>query len=346
MSDGNPRLERALAGGLTLLIAGVVTAGIFWWLGRTPAALEDPALMDGAEVPDFTLTERSGQPFGKQHLKRTIWIANFVFTSCAGICPRMTAEMSKLQKDLPEEVKFVSFSVDPARDTPEALREYAERYGAVKGRWFFLTGDRETLIDVAYKIGAQKIEQPADHGPHFVLIDQLGHIRGYYDSNDGERMERLRRDALKLAAHARPPIPVKDLPMINASLNGLSAILLFVGFLFVRSKKIGAHKGCMVAALVSSTVFLVSYLTYHYYAGATPFQGQGWVRPLYFGVLISHTVLAALVVPLAAFTLHRAWRGQFDRHMKVARWTLPIWLYVSITGVVVYLMLYYLFPAK
>lgn len=344
MSDGNARLERALAVGLGIVIAGVVAAGIFWWLGRTPGADGEPALMEGPEVPDFVLTERSGEPFGRQHLRGTVWIADFIFTNCAGICPRMAAEMARLQGDLPEEVKFVSFSVDPARDTPDALRAFADRYGAVRGRWYFLTGPRETLVELAYRIGAQKIEIPADHGPHFVLVDGLGRIRGYYDSNDAERMGRLRQDARRLVAQARPPIPVKRLPTLNASLNGLSAVLLLAGFGFIRSKRVAAHKACMVAALGCSVLFLVSYLTYHHYAGTVPFRGQGWVRPVYFGILISHTVLAAVVVPLALFTLYRAWRGQFDRHMKVARWTFPLWLYVSVTGVVVYLMLYQLFP--
>jgi uncharacterized membrane protein YozB (DUF420 family) len=100
----------------------------------------------------------------------------------------------------------------------------------------------------------------------------------------------------------------------------------------------------MLAACATSAFFLVSYLTYHYYVGSMPFRGQGWVRPLYFAILISHTILAAMIVPLAIMTLFRAWKADFHRHARLARWTLPIWLYVSVTGVIVYVMLYQLFP--
>jgi putative membrane protein len=100
----------------------------------------------------------------------------------------------------------------------------------------------------------------------------------------------------------------------------------------------------MVAAFGTSTLFLISYLTYHYHVGSRPFQGQGWVRPLYFTILISHTILAAMIVPLALITLYRAWKAEFVKHARLARWTLPIWLYVSITGVIIYVMLYQLFP--
>ncbi len=138
-------------------------------------------------------------------------------------------------------------------------------------------------------------------------------------------------------------IPLSALPALNAALNGLSACLLCAGFLCIRRKQVTAHKACMLSAFVTSTVFLVSYLTYHYHVGSVPFRGQGWARPLYFGILISHSVLAAATVPLVLVTLTRALRGRFERHARIARWTLPVWLYVSVTGVIVYWMLYHLF---
>lgn len=140
-------------------------------------------------------------------------------------------------------------------------------------------------------------------------------------------------------------LSISDLPAVNAIMNGTSALLLLAGYLCIRRRIITAHKACMGAAFGTSTVFLISYLTYHYHHGTTRFVGQGWVRPVYFTILISHTILAALVVPLALTTLGRAWKGQFDKHVRVARWTLPIWLYVSITGVVVYWMLYRWYPS-
>ncbi len=139
---------------------------------------------------------------------------------------------------------------------------------------------------------------------------------------------------------------IDQLPGLNAILNSLSAVLLIVGYSFIRRKNIRAHRACMIAAFVTSTLFLISYLTYHYHHGSTPFQGQGWVRTLYFVILITHTILAAVIVPFALTTLYRATRGSFASHARVARWTLPMWLYVSVTGVVVYLMLYQLYPAR
>ncbi len=135
-------------------------------------------------------------------------------------------------------------------------------------------------------------------------------------------------------------ISIGDLPTLNAVLNGTSAVLLAFGYLFIRRKKVNLHKACMVSAFVISTLFLVSYLIYHYHAGSKPFPGEGWTRPLYFAILISHVILATVTLPLSIVTLARGVRGRFEKHRSIARWALPIWLYVSVTGVVVYLMLY------
>ncbi len=136
------------------------------------------------------------------------------------------------------------------------------------------------------------------------------------------------------------------LPHVNAGLNATSAVLLTLGYYFIRRRRVTAHLRCMIAALVVSLVFLCSYLVYHYNHGSTRFRGQGAIRPVYFAILLSHTVLAVVIVPLVAATVRRAWRGQFDRHTRVARWTLPLWAYVSVTGVLVYLLLYQLYPAR
>jgi len=139
-------------------------------------------------------------------------------------------------------------------------------------------------------------------------------------------------------------VPLSALPAVNATLNGICALLLIAGYLFIRRRKVTAHKACMGSALVTSTLFLISYLTYHYHVGSRPFGGQGAVRSVYFAILISHTILAATIVPLALVTVYRALRERFDRHVRIARWTLPLWLYVSVTGVIVYWMLYHLYP--
>ena len=136
-------------------------------------------------------------------------------------------------------------------------------------------------------------------------------------------------------------ISIGDLPTLNAALNGTSAVLLALGYLFIRGKKVDLHKACMVSAFVTSTLFLGSYLFYHYHAGSNSFPGEGWTRPVYFAILTSHVILATSTLPLAIVTMARGLRGRFEKHRRIARWTLPIWLYVSVTGVVVYLMLYH-----
>jgi uncharacterized membrane protein YozB (DUF420 family) len=135
---------------------------------------------------------------------------------------------------------------------------------------------------------------------------------------------------------------VADLPHVNASLNGVSALLLLAGYLAIRRRRITGHRACMIGAFSCSVLFLISYLLYHFQAGSVRFQGSGALRTVYLGILTSHSLLAAAVPILAVITLLRALRGRFERHAALARWTLPIWLYVSVTGVVVYWMLYHL----
>lgn len=137
---------------------------------------------------------------------------------------------------------------------------------------------------------------------------------------------------------------VSALPALNALLNGTSAVLLTGGYLCIRRKLVMAHKVCMFTAFGTSCLFLVSYLIYHFQVGSVPFAGQGWIRWVYFLLLVSHIVLAALIVPFALVTILYAWKAQFARHVRLARWTFPLWLYVSITGVMIYWMLYWLYP--
>jgi uncharacterized membrane protein YozB (DUF420 family) len=139
------------------------------------------------------------------------------------------------------------------------------------------------------------------------------------------------------------PAPYAIFPVIDATLNGTSAVLLVVGRGFILRGRMAAHRAVMIAALVSSTVFLVCYLYYHWHVGSVHFQGQGAWRPIYFTILTTHTILAATIVPMIIITLSRALRARYDRHRIIARWTFPLWLYVSVTGVIVYFMLYHWF---
>lgn len=137
---------------------------------------------------------------------------------------------------------------------------------------------------------------------------------------------------------------VQDLPTVNASLNGLSTLLLIAGWVFIRRGQREAHRNCMVAALSTSALFLASYLTYHYLShSVTRFVEPAWFRPIYLVILLTHTVLAVVILPLILVTVYQAARGQFERHRRIARWTWPLWLYVSATGVLIYFLLYHIF---
>ncbi|MGB2589788.1 MAG: DUF420 domain-containing protein [Candidatus Acidiferrum sp.] len=130
---------------------------------------------------------------------------------------------------------------------------------------------------------------------------------------------------------------------LNASLNGTSAVLLTCGYVAIRNGKKNVHRAFMLSAFTVSVAFLISYVIYHIRVGHVLFQGQGWIRPAYFALLLSHTVLAVVIVPLILITLRRAWLERFDRHRVIARWTLPLWLYVSVTGVIIYILLYQIY---
>ena len=133
-------------------------------------------------------------------------------------------------------------------------------------------------------------------------------------------------------------------PTFNAVLNASSGVFLSCGYAMIRARRITAHKTCMLLAFTCSFIFLVSYVVYHARVGVVRFLGQGWIRPVYFTLLTTHTILAIVIVPLAIVTLSRALSARFDQHRRIARWTLPLWLYVSVTGVIVYFLLYHLYP--
>lgn len=137
---------------------------------------------------------------------------------------------------------------------------------------------------------------------------------------------------------------LRSLPVLNACLNGLSAVFLLSGYYFIRTRQKERHRACMLVALGCSVLFLVSYVTYHWSVGSVRFSYPGWPRTVYLVILFTHTVLAVSLVPLVIITLNRALRERFDKHRRIARWTFPIWLYVSVTGVIIYLMLYQIWP--
>jgi protein SCO1/2/putative membrane protein len=302
-------------------------------------------------APDFTLTERSGKPVRRADLQGKVWVAHFFFTECAAGCSTTTDNLAKLHKLLADhpDVVLVSFTVNPAKDTPERLREYAERWGADGQRWLFLTGEQSTMHDLVQRGFKQTAAPATDPKPGFeivhsfnvILVDRNGTMRGYVDGKDDSEVMRLGRRARLLAMTI-------SLPAVNAVLNGVCAVLLVAGYLAIRRRRVTLHTVCMLSALGVSILFLACYLYYHFVildGRPTGFRGEGMIRNVYLAILLTHTILAAVVAPMALVTVYLGLRDRLARHVRLARWTLPLWLYVSVTGVVVYWMLYHLYPS-
>jgi len=305
------------------------------------------------EVAPFSLTERNGRTVTRDDLRGKVWVAHFFFRCCTQGCPQTTASMLELQKAFAgnKNVVLVSFTLDPETDTAEELRRFADEHGADPQQWLFLTGDEKTIDSVVTENFKQGFVRTGDPDPgnkishpfRLLVVDGDGRICGYIENGKiPEQVQELEKRVRTLAFRQALR---SFLPGFNAALNGTCAILLVAGFLAIRRRQEKLHKACMLSALAVSILFLTSYLFYHGVLGGRPtaFQGEGWIRLVYLTILWSHTVLAAVVAPLALFT---AWQGLCDRrprHVRIARWTLPLWLYVSVTGVVVYWMLYHLY---
>jgi protein SCO1/2/putative membrane protein len=314
----------------------------------------------GETLGPFRLVERSGRSVTEADLADRVCLVSFIFTRCQLSCPRITGVMKTLQERLSgTAVLLVSLSVDPEHDTPGVLEAYARSYDADPARWWFLTGHRPeiyALIEQRFKLSVAANPTPDPegkteaiaHSDRIALLDR-GRIIGLFDSTEPAALDDLVVQARRRALSGW----VRSLPPVNASLNGLCACLLILGWIQIRRNGAGSgipllsqsrvrgHITCMILAVTSSAAFLGCYLVYHYHAGSMPFRGQGPVRLVYLTILLSHTVLATFgVVPLVMMTLLRAWRRDFAHHRLIAAVTFPIWLYVSITGVIIYLMLY------
>ncbi len=332
----------------TVLVSAAICAPIFSKQTSPPAG---ELLGEGSyDLGEFELTERSGKPVRASDLNDQVWIASFIFTRCPSSCPLITKTMRGLQDQLkPTTVRLVSISVDPEFDTTEVLTEYAQKFSADGDRWWFLTGPRASLYRLILeqfkvsvgttteqerKAGAESVA----HSDRLVLVGPGNRVVGTYVSRDPDAMIRLLRDARLLVSEGSW---ARQLPEVNASLNALCALLLVLGWGFILTGWARLHVATMISAVSVSALFLCSYLVYHFMVGSMPFKGYGPVRVAYFTILLSHTVLATFgVVPLVGLTLYRASRRQFEAHAQIARVTFPIWLYVSVTGVVIYWMLY------
>ena len=349
------------------------------WLGAqtvvTTADFGKPGL--------FKLTDMAGKPFPSQKLQGKVWIASFVFTRCTGPCPAVTATMARLQeelKDIPN-LQLVTFTVDPERDDPAELTRYAANFQADPSRWTFLTGTEKEihgLMKEGFKLGISRPKTPVkgqefDHSTKIVLVDGEGTINGYFQGvasdlpeekfakqDFEDNLTKLKKTALILV-QGKVVKPAENVslkthswyypsPELNASLNGLAGVILVMAFIAIKRGKRKLHGLLMLLAILTSAVFLTSYLVYHLLIKegiATRFgdvapKAPDAIRYLYYLILVSHIILAVLVMPMALWSAYLGAKARLEKHRKLARITFPIWLYVSITGVVVYWMLYHL----
>ncbi len=348
------RLGLLIVAGTILAAAAVIAAAGAFARPSTPARAGQDLGDSGYPLGSFRLTERSGRAVTEADLAGDVWVAAFIFTRCPLSCPRISSVMKGLQDPLNAAgVKLVSLSVDPDFDTPEVLTRYANGLGATRDGWWFLTGPEaaiHALIYDRFKNPVSRIPEAerrpglenVTHSDRLVLVDRGNTVIGFFDSTETAAVRDLLARAKRLGGKAAPaPAWARRLPAVNAALNGTCAVLLLLGWTLILTRRARGHAACMISAVVTSAVFLGCYLTYHFQVGSVPFLGKGPIRFVYFTILLSHTVLATFgVVPLVALTLTRALRKQFHRHASIARVTFPIWLYVSITGVVIYWMLY------
>ncbi len=332
----------------TITLSAVISVVIFAKQASPPAGESLGAA--AYTLSDYDLIERSGRAIKPETLADDVWIAAFIFTRCPSSCPVISSTMKGLQAKLAgTHVRLVSISVDPEFDTPEVLSEYAKKYAADPERWWFLTGQKDRIyrmildqfhISVARSSDEERAagaEQVA-HSNRLVLVARGNRVAGTYVSSDSLAVDRLLRDAHLLESEGTWP---RQLPEINAGLNATCAVILIFAWICILTGRRQAHALGMISAIVVSALFLACYLVYHYMVGSMPFRGYGPIRVVYFTILLSHTALATLgVVPLVALTVYRAYRQDFSAHVRIARVTFPIWFYVSVTGVVIYWMLY------
>lgn len=344
-------------------------------LGASSAA---HAADDLGAVADFSLTDQDNQTITRADLAGKTWVASFLLARCPDYkCPQVAATVKRMHQQFAgrRDVVFVTFVLDEDLASAAPLKQYADQQEAEPGRWYFLFGDRAALNAVrrSFHLVGDKTKD-SDHDDRLFVVDRHGRWRAWVDGPtlqasfkglppqlgaDAAEQEMFARDQRRLRKHletlAQPELPAwmpRDFPAFNATLNALAGALALLGYAAIRQRWTRTHIVCMVTALVVSALFLTSYLFYHLYVkGGRPtrFSEQApdaaaWVGYLYAFILGSHTILAVPVAPLAVWIAIQGARGQLVKHVNLARWVLPMWVYVSVTGVVVYAMLYRLYP--
>lgn len=326
-----------------MLACALVLFAVRWHRGRVPA--------EGVDLPigAFSFSDVDGRTVTDRDFSGRVTLFACIFTDCTSSCPQITGAMARLQRDLVDlrDLRLASLTVDPEHDTPARFGDYAGRFATNRDRWYFLRGPweatRRFVVD-QLRLGVQQNDgAPAGdrvlHSSYILLIDRQGHIRGFYDGTSPEQVDRLAADARRMHG--------PDLPLVNAGLNLCTTLLLLLGYAAIRRRRVQLHRGLMIAAFTVSMAFLASYLYYHFGikdGQPTRFTATGWPKTVYLAVLLSHTVLAAAVAVLAPLTLWLGFNAPGNAHRRLARWTLPVWLYVSVTGVIVYVMLYRVYP--
>jgi len=329
-----------------------------------------------AEVPDFRFEDSQGRTITREDLLGEPWIAVPFFVRCMGPCPSVSRDIAERLIPALEgtPIRVVSFSLDPEVDTAEELQEYADLFEADPERWLFVRSETEEqmhrfmneglLVPVVRDDGETAPGIAITHGTRMPVIDGAGEVAGWYELRDpaqGEGGMDLDEAARVLenrygliVARARAlggldyqwPLPGRSvLPLVNASLNGVAFVLLLSGLLAIVKGRKRLHEALMKSAFVVSAAFLGCYLYYHFAVlpisgGPTKFNGEGAAKVAYLLMLLTHVVLAVVNLPMVLRVFWLAHKEDWDRHKRLARWTLPIWLYVSLTGVLVYLVLY------
>ena len=331
-----------------------------------PTRKDKHYLPEPIPLPDCEFIERSGHKVTKQDLLGKKWAACFVFTRCAGPCPQIMGQMRLLHEELHNaDVRLVTITVDPDNDTPEVLQNYANTFHADEEKWLFFTGNRDEIykfITFGFRLAATIIEDKPIHTNRVALVNERGeYIANFQFPKETERIA-LRRALLGVSLRTssgnssdikeklikQPVIPgwVEQLPLVNALLNLLATVMLIMGFVLIKQKQIAAHKICMMSCFAVSVAFLACYLLYHgqltYYTGQghKPFAGTGIILPIYRSILVTHVILAAAVPFFAIITIYRGLKNQVELHRKIARFTFPIWVYVSVTGIIIYILNY------
>ncbi len=320
-------------------------------MGFELAAVADSPHEFGS-VGEFEFEERRGGRLAREDLLGEPWLVAFIFTRCATICPAMTHELSRAHSALEGiDAKVVAISIDPDHDTPEVLTEYASHFdGGLSDQWLFLSGDEESTYDfirTSFKLGVERVDEAdpglaVSHSSMICAVDSAGKIRGYYNGTTPEGTDMAVRRVRYLAGVAPT---VSALPTLNAFLNGVAALLLVLGLVAIKAGNKERHALLMRLAFAVSAAFLASYLYYHFVVipsqgGPVRFSGSGVTRVAYLTLLLTHVLGAIINLPMVLRTFWLAHKERWEDHKWWAKRTLPLWLYVSVTGVLVYLVLY------